>query len=313
MLAIIIPYFKLEFFEETLLSLVNQTNKQFKVYIGNDASPQDCSDLIKKYKQQIDLVYHSFESNLGSISLIQQWERCIELSKNEKWLMLLGDDDILGNNVVEEFYNFIESNDKEIDLIRFNLNVIDENGELKSEPFDHEVHEASEKLLDQIFSMKETITASEFIFSRDVYDQNNGFVEFPLAWFSDYATWLVFSKNTGVFYIKKAIVYWRLSQSNISSIVSTEKNIQLKIRSLFLFMYFVQVNFKIERKRLKDYTHAQLINFFGNISDFIKIKILRKEFFKFKFKLADIIILEFIFDRIKRKKIKNLWKYLYRT
>lgn len=312
MLAIIIPYFKLEFFEETLLALANQTNRQFKVYIGNDASPYDCSDLIEKYKQKIDLVYHNFESNLGSISLIQQWERCIELSGNENWLMLLGDDDVLGNNVVEEFYNFIESNNKEVDLIRFNLKVIDENGGLKSQPFDHEVHETSEKLLDQMLLMKETITASEFIFSRDVYNRNDGFVEFPLAWFSDYATWLVFSKNTGVFYIKNAIVHWRLSQSNISSVVSTEKNIQLKIKSLFLFMYFVQTNFNIESKRLKSYTHSQLINFFGNISDFVKIRILRKEFFKFKFKLADIIIIEFIFDRIKRKRIKNLWKYLYR-
>ena len=33
MLAIVIPYFKLTFFEETLQSLANQTDQRFKVYI----------------------------------------------------------------------------------------------------------------------------------------------------------------------------------------------------------------------------------------------------------------------------------------
>lgn len=41
MLAKIVPYYKLCFFEETLQSLSNKTDKGFKVYIGDDASPED--------------------------------------------------------------------------------------------------------------------------------------------------------------------------------------------------------------------------------------------------------------------------------
>lgn len=41
MLAIVIPYYKINYFEETLKSLSNQTDKKFKVYIGNDASEND--------------------------------------------------------------------------------------------------------------------------------------------------------------------------------------------------------------------------------------------------------------------------------
>ncbi|WDF59099.1 glycosyltransferase [Flavobacterium sp. KACC 22758] len=312
MLAIIIPFYKLDFFEDTLLSLSDQTNKKFTVYIGDDASPHDPITLLEKYEGKINFIYHRFESNLGSISLTKQWERSIALSNNERWIMLLGDDDVLSNNVVEEFYNFIQYN-KDAELIRFNLKVIDENGKSTSKDFNHSVHETSEILLDQMLLMKETITASEFIFSRDVYNLNHGFVEFPLAWFSDYATWLIYGKNKGIFYIKRATVYWRLSSNNISSVVSNQKNIQLKINSLFLFLYFLQTNFDIEKKRLKDYTESQLINFFGNISDFVKIRILRKELLKFKYRSADIIIIKFIFERIKRKKLKNLWKYLFRT
>lgn len=311
MLAIIIPYYKLTFFEAALESLANQTDKRFRVYIGDDASTEDCSVLLERYKPKIDLVYHRFDDNLGSISLTRQWERCIALATEEKWLMLLGDDDVLGTNLVEEFYAFLELKKEKVDLIRFNLCTIDKDGQLQGANFEHEVHEKAEQLLDQMLSMKETITASEFIFSRAIYNSNKGFVDFPLAWFSDYATWLVFSKNCGVHYIKTASVYWRLSGINISSEPSNLKNIRLKVKSLFLFLYFVQVNFKVENKRLKQYAHSQLINIFGNISDFTKIKFLGKECFKFKFKSTEIIAIEFIYSRIKRKKIKNLWKYLF--
>ena len=39
MLAIVIPYYKIIFFEKTLESLAQQTDKRFRVYIGDDASP----------------------------------------------------------------------------------------------------------------------------------------------------------------------------------------------------------------------------------------------------------------------------------
>ena len=104
MLAIIIPYYKLTFFEATLQSLAYQTDKRFKVYIGDDASPEDCNYLISEFKGYFDFFYLRFETNLGSISLTEQWERCISLSGGEEWIMILGDDDVLGENVMEEFY-----------------------------------------------------------------------------------------------------------------------------------------------------------------------------------------------------------------
>ena len=104
MLAIIIPYYKLTYFEATLKSLANQNDKRFKVYIGDDASPEDCTTLLQKFEGQFDFIYHRFETNLGGISLTQQWERCIALSGDEEWLMILGDDDVLEANVVASFY-----------------------------------------------------------------------------------------------------------------------------------------------------------------------------------------------------------------
>jgi len=303
MLAIVIPYYKLTFFEETLQSLANQTDKRFKVYIGDDASQEDPTVLLEKYQEQFNFVYLRFDENLGGISLVQQWDRCIAMTEEEEWIMILGDDDVLGKNVVKEFYTFIDTK-QQIDLIRFNLKIIDVNGKIRSDDFSFSVHESAQDLLDRMFSIQETITASEFIFSKSIYNQNNGFIEFPLAWFSDYATWLVFSKNSGIYNINNESVYWRLSEINISSKSINIREIELKIQSLFLFMSFLQDHFIIEKKKQKEYTFIHLTNLLSDVKFFKICSILSKCLFKYKFEFSEIIILEFVFKKMKRKTIK---------
>ena len=41
LLAIIVPFYKVSHFEALLEALVNQTNQNFTVYVGNDCSPND--------------------------------------------------------------------------------------------------------------------------------------------------------------------------------------------------------------------------------------------------------------------------------
>ena len=78
MLAIIIPYYKIRFFEETLKSLENQTDMRFKVYIFNDNSPENPEKLIEKFKNSFYFEYFKFNENLGGKSLVKHWHRCLE-------------------------------------------------------------------------------------------------------------------------------------------------------------------------------------------------------------------------------------------
>jgi glycosyltransferase involved in cell wall biosynthesis len=251
MLAIIIPYYKLTFFEATLQSLAAQTCQDFKVYIGDDASPEDPTELLHHFQGQFNFVYHRFETNLGGVSLTKQWERCIALSDNEEWLMILGDDDVLGENVVEAFYSLINEKSLEIDLIRCKLEVI-KNDSLIENTFDYQLHENSIRFLQRILSLAETITASEFIFRREIYKKKGGFDDYPLAWFSDYATWLKFSESTGIYNLINAKVFWRLSTLNISGTNNDIENSRKKVQSLFMFINFVKsydiiTNFEIKK------------------------------------------------------------------
>lgn len=215
MLAIVIPYYKIVFFKENLQSLAIQTDKRFKVYIGDDASPIDPTYLLEIYRNQFEFVYHRFENNLGCTSLTQQWDRCIALTENEEWIMILGDDDMLGKNVVEEFYNKYAEFKDSSNLIRFASKQINEKTKIDSEIFTHPKWEKStdfyiKKQLGEVRS-----SLSECVFSRKVYNKF-GFRNYPLAWHSDDLAWIEFADSKLVFAINEAVVEFRMSFDNIS-------------------------------------------------------------------------------------------------
>ncbi|WP_298262442.1 glycosyltransferase family A protein [uncultured Lutibacter sp.] len=224
MLAIVIPYFKITFFKETLDSLANQTDKRFNVYIGDDASLEDPTELLEKYKGQFNFEYHRFESNLGSISLVKQWERCIELFKDEEWIMILGDDDKLGENVVELFYKNFNIFNKKSYLIRFATKVIFQKSNTISNIFKHPIWEKESTFFSRLIKSQTRSSLSEYIFYKLVY-KKYGFKDYYLGWGSDCNACLDFSDGKKIFTINDAIVYFRISDKNISG---NKKDLLLK-------------------------------------------------------------------------------------
>lgn len=241
-LAIVIPFFKVSFFEETLKSLADQTNKNFKVYIGDDASPDNPNPLIEKYKGKFDFIYHRFEQNLGGKSLAQQWNRCLDLCNNEKWVMILGDDDVLENNCIESFYNNlkeIESLDSSV--VRFATEVIDENGTVLSKLYQHPKTEKAIDFLIRKFKGGTRSSLSEYIFKKDKVITIK-FKDFPLAWSSDVLGVVEFSAGKDIYTINDALVYFRWSDKNITGQGdSIEKNVAwFQFYSYLLSNYGVQ-------------------------------------------------------------------------
>jgi glycosyltransferase involved in cell wall biosynthesis len=215
MLAIVIPYYKLTFFEVALDSLANQTDKRFKVYIGDDASQTDPTGLLEKYKEKLDIVYRRFETNLGGISLVKQWERCVEMTTDEEWLMVLGDDDYMSDNLVEEFYRNIDSiSTLNIKVIRFATRVHELNGTF-SKIYSHSTIEKATDFFYNKFFNASRGSLSEQIFSREAYLKHR-FRDFPLGWGADNFAWLDFTDFGNIYTINEALVYFRISSENIS-------------------------------------------------------------------------------------------------
>ncbi|MPS74413.1 MAG: glycosyltransferase family 2 protein [Chryseobacterium sp.] len=215
-LAIIIPFYKIDFFEDTLKSLADQTNQNFSVYIGSDASPDNPEALIEKYNIQNNFYYKRFDENLGGKGkLSEQWERCIGLSKDEEWLMVLADDDYLSTNFVEAFYKNLGTAKREgITLLRFKMRRVSEKNELLvdlEQPF---LHPARDYVWED--EIKERfISISENVFARTIYKEKK-FRKYPLAWRVPMMMYMDFTNNGNVLGINEAYVCIRKSSQQLT-------------------------------------------------------------------------------------------------
>jgi hypothetical protein len=277
MLAIIIPYYKFTFFEATLKSLAIQSNKRFKVYIGDDASPNNPEALLKKYKEKFDFSYFRFETNLGGASLVKQWERCISLSGNEEWIMILGDDDVLGDNVVENFYKNLKQIKLNFNVVRFASCKIDREG-IETSSIYHNPKIGSAK--DIIFKGTRS-SLSEYVFARNK-TVNIGFKDFPLAWYSDVLAALEFSDFKNVFSINEAVVYIRISNLSISG---NRDNNELKSKAKFYFYSYLLNN------KVNEFSTNEKDELFYSLN---KCYINNKRELVFLFKITKLYITKFL-------------------
>lgn len=234
MLAIVIPYYNYKYFEKTLDSLANQINKDFKVFIGDDASDDDPLLLLNEYKNKFDFEYKRFENNFGANSLVKQWKRCIKMTTNEPWIQILGDDDVLEKNSVLVFYENLEIIKREnVNVVRFASRYINENDEpLKDyEDFFHPNLELATNSFYRNFKGNSRSSLSEHIFSRKSYEKY-GFYDFPIAYYSDDRAWLEFSNFKNLLTLNDSIISIRVSRESITG-KSSNKLFKNKARYLF--------------------------------------------------------------------------------
>lgn len=253
MLAIVIPYYKLPFFDATLKSLASQTNKSFNVYIGDDASSETPTDLLDRYKGEFDFVYHRFESNLGGFSLTQQWDRCIAMTSGEEWIMILGDDDVLEETVVASWYNNYGLFSEKSNVVRFASKIIYEDKQKVSEMYIHPIWESATDSFYRKFENVTRSSLSDYVFSRASYIKN-GFQDYHLAWHSDDRAWLDLSENKPIFTINESLVYVRISKNSISGKVDNLHKKEIETLKFYKFIVLNKLKFynKLQQKKLLD-------------------------------------------------------------
>lgn len=214
-IAIIIPYYRLAFFRETLESLAAQTDDRFVVYIGDDASPENPSHLLREFAGKFKFLYKRFDNNLGGNALTKQWERCVDMIHDEEWFMILGDDDVLGPAVISSFFQHAICQFYGANVVRFSTQLIDETSQYSSNVWKQPELEYP---LDS-YHRKEIQTnrgsLSELIFKVTAYKQS-GFRPFGLGWYADDFALIDFSGGKPIYSINDEIVFVRVSNISIS-------------------------------------------------------------------------------------------------
>lgn len=253
-LAIIIPFYKLSVFEATLQSLANQTNANFNVYIGDDASPEDPKPLIDAYKSTLNITYVRFDSNLGGTSLVKQWERCIALKQDEPWLTILGDDDYYEPTVVSSFYDRLQTVKGKTNVVRFATKTKFLEDNTMTPVFTHPEWEPAIMSYYRKFKGKTRSSLSEHFFTESSY-LKYGFTNFPLAWYSDDKAWLDFSDGLPIYTINEAEIVISVSKQSLTGMTSNKVQ-KLKSQQLFLKSVLNQSNYKLPNHMRFDYVRA---------------------------------------------------------
>ena len=210
-IAIIIPAYKGRFLGNTLLSMSLQTNKDFCVYIGDDASTDDLKTIADEYSDKIDIRYHRFENNLGGKDLTAHWERCIALSSKEPIIWLFSDDDTMPDDAIQRILDKAAGRYEEDLFMRFPLALIDENNKefRQNPPFKSECISGYQFLLDKLSGTIDS-AACEYVFTRSLWNKVGHFVKFPVAWCSDDASWALLAESShGIESVYGKPVYWR--------------------------------------------------------------------------------------------------------
>ncbi|AZB21054.1 glycosyltransferase family 2 protein [Kaistella haifensis] len=240
-IAIVIPYYKIDFFEETLKSVTSQTDKRFTLYIGNDASPDDPFPLIEKYFPDGNYHYFDYKENLGGKNLAMQWERILENVK-EEWFQILGDDDVISENFVEEFYaNLHETVQQKAMVLKAPQCIINEMGEVMAGLSEFPYLFSRNYNWQRKFRSGERASLSEHIFKTSQYRKYK-FQKFPIAWGSDDVAVYEFSESEPILFLKKSKVFVRVSKHSISG---SEDNIIAKKNAYHYFeKYMINHHYK---------------------------------------------------------------------
>jgi glycosyltransferase involved in cell wall biosynthesis len=229
LVSIGLPAFKSLYFEKALKSILNQSYTNIEVIIVNDASPDDFDSILGKYTDDKRIHYYKNPVNLGSVSLVSNWNKCIGLAKGE-YFVLASDDDIYHNDFLSEMLKLAKKY-PEVELFHSRIAMIDKDDKIFDlSPLCPEHESCFDFVWHRIRNYRSQY-APDFMCRTEALQAIGGFVDFPSAWCSDDATWFMLAKNGGVAYTSEILFHFRYSGINITS----RGHVEDKVNANYLF------------------------------------------------------------------------------
>lgn len=211
--SILLPSYKLRFFRESIESVLAQTYDNWELIIVNDASPEDIDSIIRLYTDP-RIRYYRNERNYGAKRLVEQWNYCLSLARND-YVLCIGDDDLLLPHCLKTYAQLILQN-PDIAILHGQTDIINQKGVLMR-------HTASRPHWESAMSMLYHRTMShreqfigDFCFQRKKLLKQGGFYNLPYAWGSDDITALLLANETGIINTEEVVFIYRDHANSIT-------------------------------------------------------------------------------------------------
>ena len=228
----LLPAYKGKFLDEMLSSIQEQTYNDFRVIISDDCSPDPIYDICKPYLSDPRFSYRRNSNNIGGYSIVHHWNILVDLCDSD--YLIIGSDDDLYEPIFLEEIEKLTNKHREYPLIRARVTKIDENGEIIISDSLLKEEVCTLEFVAQSYKNSVIKCISNYVFKTSVLKSHGGFIDFPLAWFSDTAT-VIREAEPGCINTSMPLFKFRMSGINVSSRSSDSSQSFKKISALALY------------------------------------------------------------------------------
>lgn len=209
-----IPAFKSSFLKECIESVLLQTYNDFELVIVNDCSPEPVKEIVESFNDN-RIRYFENIKNIGAENVVDNWNKCLDYSSGE-YFILLGDDDKLLPNFLYEF-NLLIDKFPDLNVYHCRSKVINENGKtVKYTNSWPERESVYENIWHRIMELRVQYV-SDFLYKTSYLKSVGGYFKLPLAWASDDITSYKAMIEGGVAHTNIPLFCYRESSQTISS------------------------------------------------------------------------------------------------
>ena len=214
LVTIAIPAYKRKWLNEAIESALAQDYSNIELIIVDDHSPQNLKEVVEPYLADKRVSYYYNEINVGNESVAINWNKCLEYSRGE-FFVLLCDDDVLMPNFVSTLLCLAQKYPQCNIFHGSRMFYHEKTGStevLESWP----EYESFEEFVKAKSEVKRKHTITEFLYrSRSIVAEK--YIVFPVAYFSDDASILRIVKDGGIASSKEPVCKIRISDEQISS------------------------------------------------------------------------------------------------
>lgn len=213
--SICIPAYKSSFLTECIVSILDQSVKDFELIVLNDCSPQPVEEIVRSFSDP-RIQYFSNEKNVGAYHLVSNWNKCLSLASGE-FFLIMGDDDRLHPDFLKEFSDLI-GKFPNLNVYHCRSKIINDAGDIIRLTPALPTHEY---VFDSIWQRLEQLRSnfiSDYVYRTESLRTQGGFFDLPLAWGSDDITAFIASREGGIAHTNRPVFEYR---SNAQSITST--------------------------------------------------------------------------------------------
>lgn len=234
LVSVVMPAFKAAYLEATLETILSQSFRDFELIIVDDASPDDLRSIVERHPDP-RLRYQRNSTNIGSRSLVENWNLCLSLARG-RYFVLASDDDLYHPDYLTSILALAERHPN-CGVFHSRVSIIDGQGREIGRTHSCPEWESWDDFLWHRLRLVRTHYVPEFMFRTEALRVSGGFVDFPFAWNSDTATAVRVGMDGGICCVPELLVQWRSSGANIST---SDRYSRDKFRAFLLFPPWIE-------------------------------------------------------------------------